>query len=200
MNKKNTIQLLLILLLLFSSFFFYNEYNKKNTIVNINKDKIKNEESEINKSEGEYNLLKNIKYISKDSSNNIYEIYAEEGRIDSENPDVTLMKNVKAYIFLNKENREDVIEIISKYATYNSLNYNTFFRDNILVNYFSHKITCEKLDISFESNIASFYENLVYENEQMKMDADKLEIDLISKNSNIIMFDTEKKISIVNKN
>ena len=200
MNKKTAIQLLLILLLFYSSPFFYNEYNKKNTEVNTKNNKIITEESELSKSEGDYNLLKNIKYISKDSSNNIYEIYAEEGRIDSNNPDITLMKNVKAYIFLDKENREDVIEIISKYATYNSLNYNTFFRDNILVIYFSHKITCEKLDISFKSNIASFYENLVYESEQMKMDADKLEIDLISKNSKIIMFDVEKKISIVNKN
>ncbi len=197
MYKKTAIQLLLILLLLISLFFFYNEYNKKNTEVNFKNDKIINKDNELDESEGDFNLLKNIKYVSKDSSNNIYEIYAEEGRIDSDNPDITLMKNVKAYIFLNEE---DVIEIISKYANYNSLNYNTYFRENILVNYLSHKIKCEKLDISFESNMASFYENLVYESEQMKMNADKLEIDLISKNSKLIMFDTEKKISIVNKN
>ena len=107
------------------------------------------------------------------------------------------MKNVKAYIFLGEE---DVIEIISKYATYNSLNYNTLFRDNISVKYFLHKITCEKLDISFEDNMAYFYEDLIYESKEMKMNADKLEIDLISKNSKITMFDTEKKISIINKN
>ena len=145
----------------------------------------------------EFNILKNIKYISKDSSGNIYEIYAEEGTIDSNNQDLTLMKNVRAYIFINDQ---DAIEIIAKYATYNNLNYNTFFRDDIIVNYFLHKITCEKLDISFDNNIASFYESLVYESEEMKMKADKLEIDLITKNSKIIMFDTEKKISIVNKN
>ena len=197
MYKKTAIQLLLILLLLISLFFFYNEYNKKNTEVNFKNDKIINKDNELDESEGDFNLLKNIKYVSKDSSNNIYEIYAEEGRIDSDNPDITLMKNVKAYIFLNEE---DVIEIISKYANYNSLNYNTYFRENILVNYSKNKIKCEKLDISFDSNIASFYENLVYESEQMKMNADKLEIDLISKNSKLIMFDTEKKISIVNKN
>ena len=197
MNKKTAIQLLLILLLFLSSFFFYSEFKKNNEEVDIKNKDVTNEETEVSKSEGNYNLLKNIKYISKDSANNIYEIYAEEGRIDSENPDITLMKNVRAYIFLDEE---DVIEIIAKYATYNSLNYNTFFRDDILVNYFSHKIKCEKLDVSFESNIATFYEDLVYESEQMKMIADKLEIDLISKNSKIIMFDNEKKISIVNKN
>ena len=74
------------------------------------------------------------------------------------------------------------------------MNYNTLFRENIIVNYFSHKITCEKLDISFDDNIASFYESLVYESEKTKMKADKIEIDLITKNSKIIMFDTEKKI------
>ena len=80
------------------------------------------------------------------------------------------------------------------------MNYNTFFREDISVNYFLHNIKCEKLDISFDNNIASFYEDLVYESEDVKMNADKLEIDLISKNSKITMFDTEKKISIINKN
>ena len=126
MYKKTAIQLLLILLLLISLFFFYNEYNKKNTEVNFKNDKIINKDNELDESEGDFNLLKNIKYVSKDSSNNIYEIYAEEGRVNSDNPDITLMKNVKAYIFLNEE---DVIEIISKYANYNSLNYNTYFRE-----------------------------------------------------------------------
>ena len=196
MNKKTIVQLVLILIIIFSSFYFYNEYRKYNKEIYTEKS-TKETEEKIVESDNEFNLLKNIKYISKDSSNNIYEIYAEEGKIDSDKPDITFMKNVKAYIFFSEE---EVIEIISKYATYNSLNYNTLFRDNISVKYFLHKITCEKLDISFDSNIAYFYEDLVYESEEMKMNADKLEIDLISKNSKITMFDTEKKISIINKN
>ena len=179
-----------------SSFFFfkkYKNYNKKIINLETNKDL----EKDSGDTKNEFNLLKNIKYISKDSSNNVYEIYAEEGRIEYDKPDITYMKNVKAYIFFSQD---DVIEINSKYATYNSLNYNTLFRDNISVKYFLHKITCEKLDISFEDNIAYFYEDLIYESKEMKMNADKLEIDLISKNSKITMFDTEKKISIINKN
>ena len=196
--KKNTIiQLLLILVLIFSSFFFYSEYKKKNSDFEVLSEKKIDKDNENDSATSEFNILKNIKYISKDSSGNIYEIYAEEGTIDSNNQDLTLMKNVRAYIFINDQ---DAIEIIAKYATYNNLNYNTFFRDDIIVKYFLHKITCEKLDISFDNNIASFYESLVYESEEMKMKADKLEIDLITKNSKIIMFDTEKKISIVNKN
>ena len=197
MNKNTIIQLLLILVLIFSSFFFYSEYKKKNSDFEVLSEKKIDKDNENDSATSEFNILKNIKYISKDSSGNIYEIYAEEGRIDSANQDLTLMKNVRAYIFINDQ---DAIEIIAKYATYNNLNYNTFFRDDIIVNYFLHKITCEKLDISFDNNIASFYESLVYESEEMKMKADKLEIDLITKNSKIIMFDTEKKISIVNKN
>ena len=196
MNKKTVIQLLLITIIILSSFFFYNEYKNSNKEI-IKLETKKDLEEDSGDAKNEFNLLKNIKYISKDSSNNVYEIYAEEGRIEYDKPDITYMKNVKAYIIFNQD---DVIEINSKYATYNSLNYNTLFRDNISVKYFLHKITCEKLDISFEDNIAYFYEDLIYESKEMKMNADKLEIDLISKNSKITMFDTEKKISIINKN
>jgi len=196
MNKKTVIQLLLITIIILSSFFLYNEYKNSNKEI-IKLETKKDLEEDSSDAKNEFNLLKNIKYISKDSSNNVYEIYAEEGRIEYDKPDITYMKNVKAYIIFNQD---DVIEINSKYATYNSLNYNTLFRDNISVKYFLHKITCEKLDISFEDNIAYFYEDLIYESKEMKMNADKLEIDLISKNSKITMFDTEKKISIINKN
>ena len=196
MNKKTVIQLLLITIIILSSFFFYNEYKNSNKEI-IKLETKKDLEEDSGDAKNEFNLLKNIKYISKDSSNNVYEIYAEEGRIEYDKPDITYMKNVKAYIIFNQD---DVIEINSKYATYNSLNYNTLFRDNISVKYFLHKITCEKLDISFEDNMAYFYEDLIYESKEMKMNADKLEIDLISKNSKITMFDTEKKISIINKN
>ena len=196
MNKKTVIQLLLITIIILSSLFLYNEYKNSNKEI-IKLETKKDLEEDSSDAKNEFNLLKNIKYISKDSSNNVYEIYAEEGRIEYDKPDITYMKNVKAYIFFGQD---DVIEINSKYATYNSLNYNTLFRDNISVKYFLHKITCEKLDISFEDNIAYFYEDLIYESKEMKMNADKLEIDLISKNSKITMFDTEKKISIINKN
>ena len=196
MNKKTVIQLLLITIIILSSFFFYNEYKNSNKEI-IKLETKKDLEEDSSDAKNKFNLLKNIKYISKDSSSNVYEIYAEEGRIEYDKPDITYMKNVKAYIIFNQD---DVIEINSKYATYNSLNYNTLFRDNISVKYFLHKITCEKLDISFEDNMAYFYEDLIYESKEMKMNADKLEIDLISKNSKITMFDTEKKISIINKN
>ena len=197
MYKKTIVQLVLILVLIFSGFFFYNEYKKKSADLNVVNNKITDKEFKNDEIGSEINILKNIKYVSKDTSGNIYEIYAEEGKIDPDEPDITLMKNVRAYISVNQD---DKIEIVAKYAIYNNLNYNTLFRENIVVNYFLHEITCEKLDISFDKNLATFYESLVYESEKMKMKADKLEIDLITKNSKIIMFDTEQKISIVNKN
>ena len=197
MNIKTVIQILLLLVIVISSVFFFNEYKKNNVSVKLEDKKTVSSEFDAQTSEDEFNLLKNIRYISKDASGNIYEIYAEEGRVNSSQPDLTLMKNVKAYIFFGEN---DIIEIIAKYATYNNLNYNTLFREDIAVKYFAHKINCEKLDISFDKSLASFYEDLVYESENMKMNADKLEIDLITKNSKIIMFDSEEKISIVSKN
>ena len=56
------------------------------------------------------------------------------------------------------------------------------------------------MDILFDKNLAALYENLIYENNKTKLQADRLEIDLISKNSKIFMYDNSKKISIVSKN
>ena len=58
----------------------------------------------------------------------------------------------------------------------------------------------QNLDLSFAKNLATISNQVVYSNLETKMMADRLEIDLISKNSKIYMNDTNKKIQIVGKN
>ena len=71
MKKKTIIQLLLILVLIFSSFFFYSEYKKKNSDFEVLSEKKIDKDNENDSATSEFNILKNIKYISKDSSGNI---------------------------------------------------------------------------------------------------------------------------------
>ena len=57
-----------------------------------------------------------------------------------------------------------------------------------------------RLDLLFNNNQAILYEDIIYKNLETVLLADRLEIDLITKNSKISMNDTNKKIQIVGKN
>ena len=91
------------------------------------------------------------------------------------------------------------IYINSDYAIYNSQNYDTTFTENVIINYITHEITGEKLDLSFQTNMAIMTKNVIYKNINTVLNADRLEIDLITKNSRIFMEDKYEKIKILVK-
>ena len=70
------------------------------------------------------------------------------------------------------------------------------FQKNINISYLEHKIECEKLDLLFSNNLALLYDNIIYTNLKTKLFADRLEIDLITKNSKISMNNKNKKIKM----
>ena len=190
MNKKILIQLFLFSLFLFLSIFSYYKYfnkesqNVKKTIPDKNLP-TKNIET---------NLITDLRYFSIDDDGNKYEITSEFGEIASNNSDIILMTNVKATIEIY--NTEPII-ITSKYAKYNIKNYDTNFTKNILVKYIDNKLNAENLDLSFQDNLMSMYNNIIYQNLDTKLFADKLEIDLITKDSKIIMNNKQIKIKII---
>ena len=191
MNKKTALQLLLssmvvaIFLTIFLKYFNQELESKKE----------KNSEEKISKVLKEKsNIIKDIRYLSKDNTGNIYIINAEYGEINEDNPDIIFLKNVKAKIsVVNSE----AVFIESDFAKYNSKNYDTNFYENTKVEYAEHKINCRYLDLLFNKNLAILYENIVYKTLQTRLLADRLEIDLITKNSKLSMKDEKEKIKIV---
>jgi len=191
MDKKTVIQLFLssVIIVIFLLIFFkyFNQETSTKKIDNIEKETSKslNEKS---------NLIKDIEYFSRDETGSIYNINAESGEINDNNPDIIFLTNVKAKI--STLNSEDIL-IESNFAKYNSKNYDTNFYENIKVKYAEHKIDCEYLDLLFNKNQAILYENIVYKNLETKLLADRLEIDLITKNSKLSMKSEKEKIKIV---
>ena len=191
MNKKTALQLLLssmvvaIFLTIFLKYFNPELESKKE----------KNSEEKISKVLKEKsNIIKDIRYLSKDDTGNIYVINAEYGEINEDNPDIIFLKNVKAKIsVVNSE----AVFIESDFAKYNSKNYDTNFYENTKVEYAEHKINCRYLDLLFDKNLALLYEDVVYKNLQTRLLADRLEIDLITKNSKLSMKGAKEKIKIV---
>ena len=80
----------------------------------------------------------------------------------------------------------------------NSKNYETNFKEDVLLTYQTHRITSQNLDLSFENNLATIYNKIVYDHNNTKLSADILKIDLITKNSKIFMDNEYKKIKVTN--
>ena len=192
MKKKIFIQLFLFSLFLFLSIFSYYKYFNKESknLVEITQDK------DLNKKNNETNLITDLKYFSVDEKGNKYEIKSEYGEISPDNPDIIMMKNVKAIIEIYNS---DPIIITSNFAKYNVKNYDTNFEKNILVKHADNKLNGENLDLSFQDNLMSMYNNIIYQNPDTELFADKLEIDLITKDSKIIMNNKQSKIKIIRK-
>ena len=195
MNKKVIIQLLLlVVLLVIITSFFYIYFEKEVNFKEKNTTTIKTVESEIDDETG--TLIKDIIYTFSDQSENYYELFAEHGKVDIKDSEKMFMTNVKATIYLKNS---APINIVSKYANYNKVNHETNFFENVEVTHLIHKATSENLDILFNNNIALMYNNIIYNKPGTQLTADRLEIDLITKNSKIFMDNQYERIKIIDK-
>ena len=191
MNKKIIIQIILFLILLIIICFFYYEYFfQKKKITSLSK-----QDHSIRVIESENNLIKNLEYLSTDKKGNKYLITAKYGEISNTDANIILMTNVIAQIdFLKK----DTVYLTSNFAKYNTLSLDTNFNKNVILKYTGHEITSENIDLSFKENFVWVYNNIVYKSSTNQLFADKLEIDLLSKDSKIFMYN-KKKVKIIGK-
>jgi len=188
MNSKTLIQLSLIILILIISIFFYNQYFYKKSDKNMKsekneiKDQIKNENLS-------GNIIKDIVYKSEDEKGNTYTIKSEYGEFDDDESDIILMTKVNAVIQLDDGTS---INLLSLNARYNITNNDTNFFNSVKLDYEDHKISAENIDVFFKNSKLEAYNNLVYRNLDLNLIADKVEVDLIEKNSKIFMFNDDK--------
>ena len=195
MNKKTTIQILLIFLIFLFSTLFYLKYFKNSQKISEN---IPKEEQQIitNKNDNS-TYIDNVNYISSDTRGNKYQITAEQAEIKSEDSDVMLLENLIAYIFIKNS---DTIMITSNFGEYNSKNYDTIFSENVIILYPGHKITGEYLDLSFLKNLGTISKDVIYKGEKTSLFADKVEINLTTKDTKIFMDDKNKKVLVKGTN
>ena len=195
MYKKIIIQLLLLIILfsiVLSVFFIY--FNEEKNLKETTSKTIETIKPEIDSETS--TIINDLNYTFSDPSGNYYELFSEVGKVDIINSDIMLMTNVKATIYLKKSSP---INIVSKFANYNKVNHETSFFENVVVTHLIHKATSENLDISFNNNKASMYNNMIYKKPGTQLTADRLEIDLITKNTKIFMDNKSEKIRIIDK-
>ena len=192
MSKKRIIQLLLILLVLTISFSTYLYYSEDLTT----EKRIKKTKDDNLIKDGGSNVINNLKYLSTDIEGNKYEIISKKGEINENDPDIIFLTDVSALINLKNA---DPITITSDFANYNGKNYDTYFYQNVLLNYTNHEVKSNNLDLTFDNNLAHMYKDVVYNSPTTKLEADAITIELDSKNAKIFMKDKTKKIKVTHK-
>mgnify|MGYP001182848309 CR=1 FL=1 len=140
------------------------------------------------------NQIKDIKYSSKDLKGNEYILLAKEGEIDLDNNDIIFLKDVTAYIKIIKDN--EIITIISNYGKYNTVNYDTIFSDNVKINYLDNQIIGDYLDFSIMKNMLIISKNVIYTNPENILKADVVELDTVTKDTKIFMYNLKEKVNI----
>ena len=201
MSKNIIIQIILIIIIFLIIFIFLNKYffsdesSSKKTI-----DPIK----EISKE----NLIKNLKYNSINDNGDKYELLAEYGRIDINNPEILYLTKVKGYLLLENNYQ---ITISSENAKFNNKSFETTFKTNVKINTNEEKIYGDELYIVFNldkkelekrplkiENKAILSNNIRIIRSTYEMQADVVEIDLITNDSKVYMHDKNKKVIIKN--
>ena len=180
----------MIVLISLISLSFYLKYFKKNS-KNLQKNKkVEKVDTNINNSA---NYIDDINYISFDTRGNEYQITAEQAEIDMDNPDVMFLENIIAYIFIKGK---DTVKITSNFGKYNSKNYDTIFSKDVIVVYPGHEITGEYLDFSFLKNLGTISTNVIYTGNKTRLVADRVEMNIATKDTKIFMNDNTEQVLI----
>jgi len=190
MNKKTGLQVVMVLVIILISLWFYLKYFTKN-FEDVKETRVIEKIDENQNSTSTY--IDDINYVSTDDKGNKYQINAKQAEIKIENADIMFLTDVVAFIFIKDS---DTVKITSNFGKYNTTNSDTIFSENVIAVYPGHKITGEYLDFSFLTNLGVFSTNVIYTGDKTNGFADKIEINLSTKDAKIFMNDTGKKVLI----
>ena len=189
MNQKTIVQFLMIFLVILISLSFYLKYFSKSL------ENLENQiDEEINTNKNTSSTyIDNINYTSSDAKGNTYQLTAKQAEISIKNSDIMFLEAVVAYVFIKNS---DTVKITSDFGKYNSKNYDTIFSKNVIIVYPHHKITGDYLDFSFLNNLGTVSNDVVYTGDKTNLFADKIEMNLTTKDTKIFMEDNTKKVLI----
>ena len=195
MSKQLKIQLGIFVLIVVLFSYFYYSVSKEDNIEKKNLSLSNLDTKEVN--ENFSNKISDIKYKSSDQTGNQYEISSASGESEIENPEVLNLVDVEGKIsILNKE----TVLIYSDFAKYDKDSLNTHFYGNVRLIYGNHNINSDDLFLNFFDKQTLVKNNIYYTDQQNKLFADIIEIDLMTKISKVYMLEKQKKILVEIKN
>jgi len=154
---------------------------------------LKNEKKDTNTKKIK-NLVKDVEYTSVDEKGNRFYLLANSGKSNPNNNDILDLDNVRGKITSDKR---DTIYIVSDYAQYNTINLNSKFYENVIINYQDKKINCLNFDINMDTNKAIAYNDVIVTDPKSIMRAGIVEFDLRTKNIVINPENTTSDIKVI---
>ena len=190
MKKKIIFFIIIFFLILLTFLFLKNKQTEKTEKTEKNKPDV-SEDISYNS-----NIINDVYYSSKDIRGNEYIIKASQGEIDYNNSNIIYLTKVNGYVKLTNSND---IKITSDFGKYNSVNFDTIFSKNVIIDYQDNNILGEYLDFSIKRSSMIMSREIVYKNSNNILKADVIEIDLDTKDTKIYMFQDNKKVNIRSK-
>ena len=193
MNKKIIFQILVLFIIFLFTLLLFNQYSSNYTakIIDASQDIIYS-----NPENNSANIINNIEYKSFDAIGNQYNIKAKSGTISDESPNLILMKDVVSEIYF----KEEKILITALFATYNTINYDTIFKDEINIKYGEHYLNSNNANLFFKDHRIELYDNINYTNLNSSLLADEIEIDLLTRDLKVYMRNENKKVKAIFRN
>ena len=199
MKKKTIFQIIIFLIILILSTFVYYKYLKIDQIdekIDDGETILKDEKVNDSKlvQESEKNIIENIKYFKEDIYGNKFNLKAKKGEIIQNETKFVLLTDVSGVINLN--NKSEIL-INSKFAKYNSINFNTEFYSDVKISYVNNVIRSDNLDLFFKDNYGEIYNNIMFYNNDSEVIADKIFFDLANGDIKINMYNDNNKVNII---
>ena len=191
MNIKTVIQIFIFLLIVVSSYLFIKTtfLSKKQEIIDLDTEEKEVKVEKIDTKESVGDIVENISYKSIDDNGNEYNLNASLGEISKDNENIIILKNVSGELQLkNKSN----IYIKSDFAKYDSLNFDTYFYQNVSGFFENKKINSDNFDLLFKDNKAMIYNNIKFIDINIEGSADKIKLDLLTGDIIITMLGNKK--------
>ena len=202
MSRSFIIQLGIFGLILLIGYFVFLYLNRDSENISFKSYTVKENEQIRNISEPQENdigtnKILDLSYKSRDEKGNVYEINSISGSISDDDENVLILENVSAEILIFNYG---TFYIKSDKAKYNKLNLNTHFFNNVNLNYLNHIIKSEDLFLKYMDKEINILNNVIYNNDENLLEADKIDLDLASKKSKIYMNSKNEKVKAVIKN
>ena len=193
MAKSTIYQIFILIFIILIIFFtYYSFFYSKNSSTSIIKPNENINSQKFNEEVG--SKIEDIYYVSKDEDGNSYEIIADNGELNQKSLDIIKLTNVKATINIKNSG---IIYISSKNALYNRVNLNTYFYENVNLDYNEHIITSEDMNMNYVDKDIKISGNVNYVNNKNTLNADIIEMDMLTKVSKIYMKKNTDKIKAI---
>ena len=156
---------------------------------------VENEQPLIKDNENVGSKFEELEFRGFYNFDNPFLIVSEEAIISPENSNIVYMTNMKITI---KMNDGRTITITGDEGKYNKVTYDCYLENNVLASDGETEILSDNLNLLSSKDTASIYNNVVVNNKNGQLEADKVDYNFESKYYKISMFKDERvKIKLI---